>query len=574
MSAKIILPVAYDGNSVQTNSIVSGEKFTCKKKFTIFSSKPIPAYAKVYMEFTINQHPSDSLIRHLPIYVGVHKEPSIGVMTADLCLGSIYYCNPYYYDNPNDYSHPTSFQYIERYNQNAKLTITKNTQRLGSRVPMVKHVIGIGVDRTTNTISIYVEGQRMYSFQPTTFSLTTDLDDFYFCLHFPLDDTISGSVNFGRYKCLYTPEDYWTLYQQHFYKQAAIWDIYTTIQAGEVYPNPPIEVEPFWIVNLKVENDIAPINWPTQKHRNPYLIYSDEPNLKYANNPLAMKLFSPELNNDIATLCWPIPTDQKIYLEFVAKNALMQVDSAGLMLYNGIPVRIGLTSKINNLVNQNVNWIEMAHKKNAPYKKHSLIYNVDKIYNAGTVLNPLIPIQPDTWGMIFDLANNKIEIYTNGDLFMKVDLKDHNFGQYQKLYWMFIQPITDAFYTDPNASDFAHIIVNTGEKDDMKYTSLYDNKDVMTYYYYYNYLLRNEINYDINITIQTLPYKTNYSKYIAIEVNVPDPEEENWSPGMNVLWKTYNVVTDEEPHNNESDITAFDMWKKVNDDANSWNKRT
>ena len=66
MSAKIILPVAYDGNSVQSNSIVSGEKFTCKKKFTIFSSKPIPAYAKVYMEFTINQHPSDALIRHLP----------------------------------------------------------------------------------------------------------------------------------------------------------------------------------------------------------------------------------------------------------------------------------------------------------------------------------------------------------------------------------------------------------------------------------------------------------------------------------------------------------------------------
>jgi hypothetical protein len=43
---------------------------------------------------------------------------------------------------------------------------------------------------------------------------------------------------------------------------------------------------------------------------------------------------------------------------------------------------------------------------------------------------------------------------------------------------------------------------------------------------------------------------------------------------LNKLWKTYNVVTDTEPHNNESSITAFDMWAKVKNDANNWNKRS
>jgi hypothetical protein len=96
----------------------------------------------------------------------------------------------------------------------------------------------------------------------------------------------------------------------------------------------------------------------------------------------------------------------------------------------------------------------------------------------------------------------------------------------------------------------------------------------MTYYYYYNHLLRLEWEYDIDTLIEVLPYKTNYSKYIYTEITVPDPVEDKWKPGLNKLWKTYNVVTDTEPHNNESSITAFDMWNKVKSDANNWNKRS
>ena len=90
-----ILPIAYDGNSDQDNSIVNGEKFSCKKRFMILSSKPIPKYSKSYMEFTVTYHPTNVGLRHLPFYVGIHKEPSDGFMVSDFCLGSIYYCNPY-----------------------------------------------------------------------------------------------------------------------------------------------------------------------------------------------------------------------------------------------------------------------------------------------------------------------------------------------------------------------------------------------------------------------------------------------------------------------------------------------
>ena len=572
MSANRILPIAYDGDSVQSNSIVSGEKFTCKKKFTILSSKPIPKYSRAYMEFTIKQHPSNAKIRHLPIYVGIHKEPSVGILVADMCLGSIFYCNPYYYSDPKDWYHPTSFQSVERYNYNANVTITKNTQKLGSRVPTVNHIIGIGVDTVANTISIYVEGHKMYSFKPTEFNINSEPDDFYFCISCQENELVSGSVNFGRYKCEYTPKGYWTLYQCWYYKKASIWDIYTTIQAGNIYPNPPVAKE--FNMEITAKNDIAPINFPTETHRNPYLIHSDPTNMAYGTNPLGMILRSPD-SNDISTLAWPIPTDQKIYLEFVVKNALMQIDSQGHMLYDGIPVKIGLTSAINTTSNQKVFWIDLAHKRHVAYKKHSNMYNVPLEYNAGTVLNPCIPKQPDEWGMVFDLAHNKIDIYTLGDLFMSVDLVNNDFSGHQDLYWIFIQPITDAFYIDNAATEPAHIIVNTGENG-VLYDNIPDGKDIMTYYYYYNYLLKFKMFYDIDILIETLPYKTNYSRYLFCEITVPDTSDEatKWSPGMNKLWKTYNVVTDTEPHNNESDITVFDLWNKVNNDAKTWNKRT
>ena len=571
MSANRILPVAYDGDSVQSNSIVSGEKFTCKKKFTILSSKPIPKYSKAYMEFTIKQHPSNAKIRHLPLYIGIHKEPSVGgMLVADMCLGSIFYCNPYYYSDPKDWLHPTSIQYVERYQYNAVVNVTKNTQRLGSRIPSVDHVIGIGVDTVANTISIYVEGDKMYSFKPTTFNINSQPDNFYFCITYQEDGLLSGSVNFGRYKCKYTPAGYWTMYQLYYYKKEATSDMTISLQAGNTYTNPPVRRE--FDIGFTVQNDLAPINWPTQTHRNPYLIHSSPSNMSYASNPLGMILRSPD-SNDISTLAWPIPTDQKIYLEFIVKNALMKVNAQGHMAYNGIPVKIGITSAINSVANQKVFWIDMAHKRHEPYKKHSNIYNVHFEYNAGTVLSPITPIQPDEWGMVFDLAHNKIDIYTLGDLFMSVSMVNNDFSGHQALYWLFIKPLTDAFVTDSSATDPAHIIVNTGENG-VLYDNIPDDRDIMTYYYYYNHLLRLEWEYDIDTVIEVLPYKTNYSKYIYTEITVPDPVEDKWKPGLNKLWKTYNVVTDTEPHNNESIITAYDMWTKVKNDENTWNKRT
>ena len=120
MRSHSILPIAYDGNSDLDQNIVQREKFSCKKRFMILSSKEIPKCSKSYMEFTITKYKTNQLIRHIPLYVGVHKEPTIGYMASDFCLGSIYYCNPYIYTDKNDYLHPTDFQYIERWKQNAK----------------------------------------------------------------------------------------------------------------------------------------------------------------------------------------------------------------------------------------------------------------------------------------------------------------------------------------------------------------------------------------------------------------------------------------------------------------------
>ena len=71
-----IKPIAYNYKSEPDTGIVSGESFNCSKPFLILSSMSIPKNACTYMEVTITYHPENETIRHLPFYLGIHKEPS------------------------------------------------------------------------------------------------------------------------------------------------------------------------------------------------------------------------------------------------------------------------------------------------------------------------------------------------------------------------------------------------------------------------------------------------------------------------------------------------------------------
>ena len=85
-----VRPIAYNWKMAPDPSIISGDHFHCTKPFTIFCSKVIPKDKKVYMEVTITLHPTNSFIRHLPIYLGLHREPSMGTLCNDFIFGSAY----------------------------------------------------------------------------------------------------------------------------------------------------------------------------------------------------------------------------------------------------------------------------------------------------------------------------------------------------------------------------------------------------------------------------------------------------------------------------------------------------
>lgn len=567
MRSHRILPVAYDGNGEQDTNIVgtNSEAFSCKKRFIILSSKPIPKYSKCYMEFTITYHPNNVGLRHLPFYVGIHQEPSLGILVSDFCMGSVYYCNPYLYRDKKDFYHPLNFQTIERHNHNANTTITENTQKLGARIPMVNTVIGIAVDTNSNTIFIYSNGAKLYSFQPKTFTMNNDDGNFFFCICNLLDDeSIKGRLNYGRVKLEYKPKGYWSLYEYYYDKIPEEADIDGKLHFGETYTNPAVQKDAKF--TFKCENNIAPIDLSKTHKRIPYLIYSDN-NLRYTTNK---SMILRNNTSDISTLCWPIPTNQKIYMEIAAQGCVFNLNpKTGYSDYLGVPILIGITDTVNDS-NHNCFYVELDHQKHYDYFTHSIVSGGNKkTYKIDNILTPVIPIQPQTVGILLDLHNNKISLYTNGDLFCEIPIKGTDFSNPYGLFYFFIKPHSEVFTVDPNASDKEHTILNVGETE-FDYKELVDNKNVMSYYYYYNYLIRERIEHYINCEITTRPYELKFGKSIPATVYVPDTiHNTEWSPGLNMLYNTYNTISDTEEHKNVKDISSFDMYKLIKEEENN-----
>ena len=72
----------------------------------------------------------------------------------------------------------------------------------------------------------------------------------------------------------------------------------------------------------------------------------------------------------------------------------------------------------------------------------------------------------------------------------------------------------------------------------------------MTLYYFYNYLIRDEVNSYIDAYIEVLPHELRYQKFINATIYVKGDPSKETTPGINKLWNTYNIVSDKETHNN------------------------
>lgn len=573
MSKMKITPVAYDNESTYREDMISDTVFTASTPFLIISSQPIPKDTNMYFEFEITDYKENPLFRHLPLYVGIHKEPSSGIFATDFSLGSIYY------------TRRQDFETYEQYNKSAysahyKVPTTK------SRIPIKGTIIGVGVNASRNQITIYSDGKPFYSFRPREFNLNED-GEFYFAVASKVYADITGNINFGTYPMKYRPEGYWDMNQYYVDRYIMMKDLVGSIN----YSTGNDEVDSYYAnrrpigydFNSKVDinNIYAPLTNPHL--RDTYIQPNLGPSQLYdPNNNDAFVIDSEHQNPvDHAFLPYPIPTDQKIYFELQCKEAPLDPG------YIGVPLTVGIT-KVKDTTdymgkkeigNKSFS-IDLWHKRYQYHYANVQLGDKEIHYPIRTVYNPIPPMQPDIIGIMLDLKEQTISVYTNHKLFMKADLNEYLgypddtrtfistekdqifFNSKDEVYHLFIKAVPDAFTGN------GYVIGNFGEPDNpnLRYAGLYDNIDIMTYWYYYNYGIRYLASGDMNCIITTLPYKINVAKTFSGMVYVKskyDGNDLDFSPGLNMMYGTYNIVTDTEQKANVPDLNPFEFHELI-----------
>lgn len=532
-----IKPVAYDYNSEPDSGIVSGESFNCTKPFMIFSSMPIPKSSKVYMEVTVTYHPDNNTIRHIPLYLGIHKEPSYGILVNDCVLASIYYS--------------TTQDFIIKEKTLGSTVFTESSvPKLYAKIPIVKTVIGLGVDTFTNTISIYSDGKLFYSFSPKLFNIIDSTKSWYFILYNELSESINGKLNFGRYKTEYLPDGYCTLYQHYWNHENLSLDIDSTLTVpGDAYTG-------FRLYNFPckciIENPIAPLD--SDNHRHPYLINVRSSMTYSTDNTFQMTPRTSDTDYDISTVNYPCPIDQKIYIEINVKEASM------LSGMYGVPLRFGVSSKINDISEKSFR-VNLFHRKGDTFDTYSVVNGTQLMHKIPEIDNPSIPVQPETIGLIFDLANNHLQIITNNSVFADIPIEGVDFSTPQGIAYIFFQSADEAY------SGIGYNVVNFGT-DVIDFTLA---SDVISFYDYWNEYIRFYLESypEFPCRMKVRPYYTKYSWYMYCKLTVPRSDNANsldFTPGLNMLYDTYNIITDTETHNNDPALNPYNYKALVEKD--------
>ena len=586
--AKIkIIPIGYDNKSVYREDMaLSDGKFSASTPFIILSNKPIPKHVKSYFEFKVTDFKRNELYRHLPLYVGIHKEPSSGILSTDFSLGSIYY------------TRRQDFETYEQYNKSAYCEHYKVTGKK-ERIPSKNDIIGVGVDPDYNQINIFVNGHPFYSFAPREFEIN-DEDDFYFTICSRVFENISGYINYGSAPFEYKPDGYISLNQYYFERYPFSSEIIGNVSflsnddsTNNYYSN-RIKYGVEFGMTVHVENDLAPLG-SNLNERKTYI----EPNLGDVqlydpNNKNSFIIYSENQNPaDYAYFPYPIPSDQKIYFEFNCKEAPMDNGYVGLPIQIGIADHKEIEKSVTDSSYKSFS-IDLFRKDYNYYYANVTLNDKTIHYPIRTVYGPVYPMEGDTIGVLLDLKDQTIKIYNNNTLYMTADLNEYlwyaddtrtfvssekskiYFNDIHENYYFFIKAYTDSFTGN------GHMLFNLGEpenKDPLKYHALYDNKDIMTYWYYYNYNIRKLYYKDLEFVLTTLPYHINVSKNITCSIYVKskyDGNDLDFGPGLNMMYDTYNIISDSEEKANVPDLTAFEFYElthnKVDNDQNKFIK--
>ena len=530
MSTKVtntlrIKPVAYNWKHEPDPSLIIGETFTSTKPMAIFCSHPIPKKIKTYLEVKITEHPANKRIRHVPIYLGAHKEPSPGILCNDVIAGAAYYT----FDN-------LDYRIFERGKGNV-LFDEQKAAKIYAKIPIVDSVIGLGADPQNNQLSIFVDGDLFYSFSPKTLKLN-DSENWFFFIYNEMEETLSGRFNFGRFGFEHQPTGYKSLYD-YYYPQV-------TPSLPVVVPDPtPSKYTGnrfyAFTCEMYVENKIAPV--VRDQHRLPYMKH-DKENMDqdYDYDDSYFEMQSRPIV-DITTVNFPCPVPNKVYLELNAKDCTLETG------YTGLPFTVGITDTTNSIDGKAFT-IDLFHILQTTYWTHSYVNGVKTNYPVTQVFTPSAPVQPEIVGFVFDLAGRQIDVYMNDRIFMSVPIKGIDTSHDGDLWYIFFRAQNEVFmdtldtYKEINR---LHGDINFGEK----FITYNIPDDVQSFYDYWNDSIRfylQEPFPGFKVRMKVRPAKSIYRISFSGSVNIEgvNTEWNGFAPGLNVLYSTYNVVTDTE----------------------------
>ena len=228
-----VKPIAYNEWSEPDPSIIINESFSYNNHFLILSSKPVPPTGKTYMEVTVTTATNNKYFRYIPLYFGIHRDPTTGITINDCIFGSVYYKQS---QDIQIFEHKSGGVSSNR--------IYTRPESLSAKLPITKSVIGIGVDMNANTINLYTDGKLLYTISPTQFTIKTNATNnpWYFAIYSPEMQFVGGKINYGRYKLKYKPTGYVSMYQYYY-------PVVTTPYT------PPVIIEPPYDPNMRVDFD-------------------------------------------------------------------------------------------------------------------------------------------------------------------------------------------------------------------------------------------------------------------------------------------------------------------------------
>ena len=154
-----IIMKSYDLNSSPLDNVLSsdGLHFDYDKPFFLIANLPIKN--KTMFEINITDYYPINKIQHIPLYVGISREPSLGVLIADYAISSLFYdvTDPKYEILSNEL--PDNVLYID-----GSSTDADGNSVIGTRKPGIGDTIGVAVDYKTNKIKLFVNYNSEYPY--------------------------------------------------------------------------------------------------------------------------------------------------------------------------------------------------------------------------------------------------------------------------------------------------------------------------------------------------------------------------------------------------------------------------